>query len=72
MATKTAALALESHASALPDAPRVKAMRAIKDIVTSAWELDTYGDLGNRDKLEAAFGRLITGVTNLKAAYEPR
>ena len=72
MATKTVALVLESHASALSDVPRGAAMGAIKQIVTSAWELDTYGDLGNREKLEAAYVRLATGVSNLKAAYEPR
>lgn len=72
MGTKTVALVLESHADAFPVDARTTARTAIKAIVTSAWELDTYGDLGNREKLDAAYARLSRGVSNLKGAYGSR
>lgn len=67
--TKTAALAVESRSSALPARQRVTVSAAVKRIVTSAWELDAYGDLGNRQKITEAFQRLATAVGDLKAAY---
>jgi hypothetical protein len=69
MATKTVALVLERQTPAVTDAGRAKATVAIGEIVTGAWELDTYGDLGNKEKLDAAYGRLSAGVTSLRAAY---
>ena len=41
----------------------------MKRIVTSAWELDAYGDLGDRKKITEAYQRLATAVGDLKAAY---
>jgi hypothetical protein len=72
MGTKTVALVLESRIAPLPERPRAAAAMAIKQIVTSAWDLDTYGDLGNKPKLDEAYRRLASAVLDLKAAYEPR
>jgi hypothetical protein len=72
MATKTVALALESRTPDLPNAARRIATRAIKQIVTAAWDLDTYGDLGDKARIDAAYARLAAGVTSLKAVYAAR
>jgi hypothetical protein len=69
MATKTVALVLERKAPPIGQAARAKATRAIKEIVSGAWELDTYGDLGNKEKVDAAYSRLSAGVSSLVSAY---
>ena len=70
MGTKTVALVLEQHASALAPAKRAQVTSAVKRVVTSAWEIDGYGDLGNRTKIVEAYQRMATAVADLKAAYE--
>jgi hypothetical protein len=70
MGTKTVALVLESHANSLHAAKRALVTSAVKRVVTSAWEIDGYGDLGNRTKIVEAYNRLSTAVAYLKAAYE--
>jgi len=69
MATKTVALALDAHTNELPERQRALATAAVKRAVTAAWELDAYGDLGNKQKIADAFGRLAAAITALKAAY---
>ena len=61
---------LESHAGSLPAAKRALVTSAVKRVVTSAWEIDGYGDLGNRTKIVEAYQRMATAVADLKAAYE--
>jgi hypothetical protein len=68
-ATKTVALVLESHANSLPERQRIAVTDSVKRVVTSAWELDAYGDLGDRKKITEAYQRLATAVGDLKAAY---
>jgi|KBSSwiStaDraftv2_1062776.scaffolds.fasta_scaffold132732_1 hypothetical protein len=68
-ATKTVALVLEGHANSLPQRQRVAVSDSVKRVVTSAWELDAYGDLGDRKKITEAYQRLATAVGDLKAAY---
>lgn len=68
-ATKTVALVLENHANSLPERQRVAVSDSVKRVVTSAWELDAYGDLGDRKKITEAYQRLATAVGDLKAAY---
>ena len=68
-ATKTVALVLETHANALPERQRTAVSDSVKRVVTSAWELDAYGDLGDRKKITEAYQRLATAVGDLKAAY---
>jgi hypothetical protein len=70
MGTKTVALVLESHAGSLSPAKRAIVSSAVKRVVTSAWEIDGYGDLGNRTKIVEAYQRLTAAVADLKAAYE--
>ncbi len=70
MGTKTVALVLEQHASVLSAAKRAQATLAVKRVVTSAWELDGYADIGNRTKVVEAYDRMASAVAELKAAYE--
>jgi hypothetical protein len=72
MGTKTVALVLENHATSLPAAQRAAVTSAVKRVVTSAWEIDGYGDLGNKTKLTEAYQRLSAAVADLKAAYGTR
>jgi hypothetical protein len=72
MGTKTVALVLETHSDGLSEQSSALATAAIKQIVTAAWELDTFGDLGNRAQIEAAYARLAAGVTDLKTAHGSR
>jgi hypothetical protein len=67
--TKTVALVLESRATSLPERQRVLITASVKRIVAAAWELDAYGDLGNRRKILEAHQRFATAVTDLKAVY---
>ena len=68
-ATKTVALVLETHATSLPERQRIAVSDSVKRVVTSAWELDAYGDLGDRKRITDAYQRLATAVGDLKAAY---
>lgn len=70
--TKTVALALDSSARSLPPQQRALVVASVKRIVTAAWELDAYGDLGNRQKIMNAHQRFASAVTDLKAAYAAR
>jgi hypothetical protein len=67
--TKTVALALDSRAASLPAGQRATVQAAVKRVVAAAWQLDAYGDLGNRQKIAEAYQRLASAVTDLKAAY---
>jgi hypothetical protein len=71
MGTKSVALALGSHTGTLPERQRAAATLAVKRVVTSAWELDAYGDMGNKQKMSEAYTRLASAVADLKAAYAP-
>lgn len=70
MGTKTVALVLEQHAESLPAAKRAVVTSAVKRVVTSAWEIDGYGDLGNRTKIVEAYDRMTAALADLKGAYE--
>jgi hypothetical protein len=69
---KEVALALEAHASSLPDSRRLEAVNAIKSVVLKAWELDAYGDLGDATKVERAHGGFAAAVKSLLRAYGGR
>ncbi|MDR1988644.1 MAG: hypothetical protein LBQ09_00265 [Acidobacteriaceae bacterium] len=69
MGTKTVALVLDSKSASLPAAQREAVSAAAKRIITAAWEIDAYGDLGNGKKIIEAFGRLSSAVADLKGAY---
>lgn len=70
MGTKTVALVLEQHASSLSPQKRALVSSAVRRVVSSAWEIDGYGDLGNKSKIVESYQRLALAVNDLKAAYE--
>ena len=72
MGTKTVALALASQADSLAPAQRTIADHAAKQIVVSAWELDKYGDLGDKTKMSDAYQQLAAAITDLRSAYGSR
>ena len=72
MATKTVALALESQIGSLPAQRQGTAASAVRRVVTSAWELDQYGDVGNRQKMLEAYDTLASAIDDLKVAYGSR
>jgi len=69
MGTKTVALALDSHARSMPERQRIQVTAAVRRVVTAAWQLDAFGDLGNKQKILEAYQRLASAVSDLKAAY---
>ena len=69
---KDAALALDDHAGDLPDHRRSQAVRAVRRIVLAAWQLDAFGDLGDREKVTSAYDLYASAIGELKAAYATR
>ncbi len=67
--SKDVALALEDHASELTNQQRARATNATRQLVIAAWELDYYGDLGNREKLTQVFDKYAAAAAEIKAAY---
>ena len=69
LAAKDAALRLESLDGRLPEPQRVLVSAAVKRIVVSAWLLDMYGDLGDRQKIEESLQAFDAGIDELMARY---
>ncbi|MGE3510753.1 MAG: heavy metal-binding domain-containing protein, partial [Vicinamibacterales bacterium] len=67
--SKDIALALGDQVTQLPDRQRPQASAAVRRIVVAAWNLDFYGDLGNRQKITDAFDTFAAAFADLKAAY---
>jgi hypothetical protein len=67
--SKDVALALETHAGDLSDQRRVEVTGAVKRLVLAAWQIDFYGDLGNKEKLTAAYTLFAAAVADIRAAY---
>jgi hypothetical protein len=69
IAAKDIALALEEHQTELPDRQRATASIATKRLVETAWQIDSYGDLGDRQKLIQVYSAFAAAVADIKAAY---
>jgi hypothetical protein len=69
LAAKDVALALEAADTDLPAARRTLVAAAVKRIVVAAWRLDMYGDLGDKQQIEASNRMFSEGVDELKAQY---
>lgn len=68
--TKDLALALEVHLTASPPAQRRALHQAMKTIVRSAWQLDTFGDQGDRTKIERAFATFRSAIEAVASHYQ--
>jgi hypothetical protein len=69
LAAKDAALALDARDSGLTSDARAHVSAAAKQIVLSAWQLDLYGDLGDRLRIEEAYKPFAAAVAELLHAY---
>ena len=66
---KDLAVALESHIDALPLDRRRELQWALKQLVRSAWLLDDYGDLGNREKVHVAYDWFDEAVEQIQSVF---
>ena len=64
---KDLALALNSYGPGMPTYKRRNLDPVIKQLLHAAWMLDSFGDLGNRDQVTAAYARFSSAVTALDA-----
>jgi hypothetical protein len=66
---KDLAVALEPHVGHLSARSRDTGEPAIQRAVRYAWLLDAFGDVGNRQQLEAAYTAFSAAVTDVAAAF---
>lgn len=66
---KDLAVALEPHLGHLPPEARASAEPAIQRVVRFAWLLDAFGDVGNRQQLESAYGAFTSAVADAAKAF---
>jgi hypothetical protein len=66
---KDLALALETHKSELPEARRKLAEPAFSKLVRSAWLLDAFGDIGNKQQISEAYSKFVEAANNIQSAF---
>ena len=66
---KDLALALDPHTKDLSGDRRKLAAPAIKQLVRSAWLLDAFGDLGNREHIGEAFEQFVAAEKEVQSAF---
>jgi hypothetical protein len=66
---KDLAVALEPHVGHLSPRSREAAEPAVQQLVRFAWLLDAFGDVGNRQQLEAAYAAFSSAMTDLVTAF---
>lgn len=66
---KDAALELEGHQDQLSDQARTVASSAVKRLAVAAWQIDAFGDLGNKEKLDEACATFAAAVADIESAY---
>ena len=66
---KDLALALDERTKDLEADGRRTVDPAIKRLVRSAWLLDAFGDLGNREHITEAFAQFAAAVKDVQAAF---
>jgi len=55
--------------NAIRPANAAVATAAVRRLVLAAWELDFYGDLGNKEKITEAHNNFAAAFADIKAAY---
>ena len=55
--------------SDFPEAKQPQVTAAVRRLVLSAWDLDFYGDLGNKEKITEAFNSFAAAAADIKAGY---
>jgi hypothetical protein len=66
---KDLALALEAHKNELPEARRKLAEPAFSKLVRSAWLLDAFGDIGNKQQISEAYTKFVEAANNIQSAF---
>jgi hypothetical protein len=66
---KDLAVGLEPHIAALPVLKRSEAEPAIARVVRTAWLLDAYGDLGNRQQIVDAYSMFTSAVSDVVSTF---
>ena len=66
---KELALALHDRAEALPTRARDDVRIAVRSLVRAAWLLDWYGDLGNKQQVDDAYGVFGSAVSQISRVY---
>jgi hypothetical protein len=66
---KDLAIALEPHLGHLPPAAREAGEPALRQVVRLAWLLDAFGDVGNRQQLEAGYAEFRDAVAGVVRAF---
>ena len=69
---KDLALALDEHKSELPEERRKVAVPAIARLVRSAYLLDAFGDLGNKQQIVEAYDRFAAAMIQIESAFPGR
>lgn len=67
--SKDIALALDGHTGELSDQRQTQATTAIRRLVLTAWQLDFFGDLGNKEKITDTYNTFAAAFADIKAAY---
>jgi len=66
---KDLALALHDHVNALPADRRKVVEPAITKLVRSAWLLDAFGDIGNKQQISEAYDRFVEAANDIHTAF---
>jgi hypothetical protein len=70
MRSKNLALALlDDHIGEIPEAKRPLATSAVNRLLRAAWQIDTLGDLGDKDKILTVHAAFSAAATDLANAY---
>jgi hypothetical protein len=66
---KALALALDARRGELPSDAQPRVERAVQQLVRSAWLLDAFGDLGNKDQIRQAYEGFGEAVSQLDPIF---
>lgn len=66
---KDLAIALEPHVGHLAPGARERGEVALQQVVRFAWLLDAFGDVGNRQQLEAGYTAFAAAVAEVASAF---
>jgi len=71
-AAKDVALALEDHLGEIPASSRAAALDAVQRVVLTAWQMDTFAEMGDLEKVTHTHDQFSAAVAALIAAYANR
>jgi hypothetical protein len=66
---KDLALALDDHVRTLPAERRKVVAPAITKLVRSAWLLDAFGDIGNKQQISEAYEKFVEAANDIHSSF---